>query len=606
MSRYAKQTIITIFFLAQLVAVWALNREPRDEKYEGADKAVEKYGFYLKDVAKPSGIDFKHESPRDLDPQLKHILPLIASMGAAVSIVDFDKDGWPDIYVVTSREGGKNRLYRNLGNGKFEEVAEKVGLADLNVPGTGVCMGAVWGDFDNDGFEDVLVYKWGRPELYRNDGGKRFVRVTEKAGLPKWLNANAAIWVDYDRDGKLDLLVAGYWRDDVNLWDLKGDSRIMPESFEFAKNGGRKYLLRNKGDGTFEDVTEQVGITSTRWTLGVAAADLCGTGYPDIILANDYGVSEFLCNKEGKRFDEVGGKGEVGIGQTPKSGMNASFGDLFNRGQFSIYVSNITDPGNLVQGNNLWVPGKKKPGEPPTYRNQADDHGVSRGGWSWAAQIGDLNNDGYQEIFLTNGFISANPKEDYWFDYGKITGAHKDIIKDAKNWPAMRGRSLAGFQKKCVWWNRGGELTDVAQQVGVSETFDGRAVAMADLWNRGVLDVIVAHQDGPLLVYKNTVKPGRDWVQFELEGKKSNRSAIGALVRVSWTMAGTRRVQEQLQVVSGGNAYASQNMRRLHFGLGEGATIKKVEIQWPDGTTNQQTLTGLKTGLVHKIVEPVP
>src|SRR5262249_52889571 len=155
--------------------------------------------------------------------------------------------------------------------------AEQMGVADLNLPGTGVCQGAIWGDFDNDGFEDLLVYKWGKPELFRNEGGRRFVRVTEKAGLPKWVNANAAVWVDYDRDGHLDLFIAGYWGDDVNLWDLKGDTKIMPTSFEYATNGGRKYLLRNNGDGTFTDVTKELGITSTRWTLGVAAADLCGS-----------------------------------------------------------------------------------------------------------------------------------------------------------------------------------------------------------------------------------------------------------------------------------------------------------------------------------------
>jgi hypothetical protein len=599
MTRHWKQAVITLFFIAQLVAVWALNRDTRDTEHAGAEKAVAKYGFYLKEVAKECGIDFVHESPRDLDPQLKHIDSIIASMGASVSVVDFDRDGWPDLYVVTSREGGKNRLYRNLGNGKFEEVAEKVGLADLNQPGTGVCMGAVWGDFDNDGFEDVLIYKWGKPELYRNEGGKRFVRVTEKAGLPAWVNANAAIWVDYDCDGHLDLFLAGYWRDDVNLWKLS-TTEMMPESFEYADNGGRKYLLRNRGDGTFEDVTERLGITSTRWTLGAAAADLCGTGYPDIILANDYGVSEFLCNKKGRQFEMVS-RDKASIFMPPKSGMNVSFGDVFNRGRFAIYISNITDAGNLVQGNNLWVPRPSKPGEPPAYDNLADAVKVSRGGWSWSAQFGDLNNDGHLDLYLTNGYISANPKDDYWFEYGIIAGGHKKIIQDAKLWPPIKGRSLAGYQDKCVWVNRRGEFADVALPVGVTDKYDGRAVALVDLWNRGVLDVVVANQNGPLLVYKNTVPKGMGWVQFELEGKKSNRSAIGALVRVFWNMKGAERLQEQVQVVSGGNGYASQNMRRLHFGLGEDAKIDRVEVEWPGG--KKQTLTGVEAGKVHRIVE---
>ena len=140
-------------------------------------------------------------------------------------------------------------------------------------------MGALWGDYDNDGYEDLLVYKWGRPELFHNDAGKSFTRVTDKSGLPPWVNAGCATWLDFDRDGHLDLFIAGYWQDDLDLWHLKS-TRMMPESFEYARNGGRKYLFRNRGDGTFEDVTASTGIDSHRWALCVAAADLLGNGYP--------------------------------------------------------------------------------------------------------------------------------------------------------------------------------------------------------------------------------------------------------------------------------------------------------------------------------------
>lgn len=600
MGRYARQALIAVFFVAQLVAAWALNRERPAATDEGSDEAIRRYGFYLRECAKESGIDFTHESPGELDPQLSHIAPIIASMGASVTVVDYDRDGWQDLFVVNSREGSKCCLYRNLGNGKFEEVGERLGLTDLNQPGTGVCQGAVWGDVDNDGYEDVFVYKWGKPELFRNEGGKRFVRITEQAGLPAWSNANSAIWLDYDRDGKLDLFLAGYWPDDVNLWKLT-TTKMMPSSFEFATNGGRKYLLRNLGNGRFEDVTEKMGIASTRWTLGVAAADLCGTGYPDIVLANDYGVSEFLCNKEGKRFEEIGQY--TRIGESPKSGMNVTFGDIFNDGRLSIYVSNITEAGNLVQGNNLWVPERSEPGKAPRYLNQADDFKVSRGGWSWSAQFGDLNNDGFQDLYLTNGYVSGDRNDSYWYEYGIIAGGNKIIISDARNWPPMKGRSLAGYQSKCLWINRGGAFTDIARAVGVKDTYDGRSVVLVDLWNRGVLDVVVANQNGPLLVYKNQVAKESRWIQFDLEGRTSNRSAIGAMVRVYWNMKGASRLQEQVQVVGGGNAYASQNMRRLHFGLGEDATIEKVVIQWPSG--EREIRTDLKPGLVHKIVESV-
>ena len=146
-------------------------------------------------------------------------------------------------------------------------------VADLNQAGTGVSMGSIWGDYDNDGYEDLLVYKYGRPELFHNEQGGGFTPVTAQARLPSWVNANSAVWLDYDRDGLLDLFLAGYWSEAVDLWHLE-TTRIMPESFEYAENGGRNYLLHNRGNGTFEDVTAALGITTRRWTLAVAAADL--------------------------------------------------------------------------------------------------------------------------------------------------------------------------------------------------------------------------------------------------------------------------------------------------------------------------------------------
>jgi hypothetical protein len=565
---------------------------PPPTKQLDPEESLKRYGFYLTEVSKPCGIDFVHEAPAQLDSRLEHIMPIIVSMGASVSVVDFDRDGLPDLYVINSREGSKNRLYRNKGDGTFEDVAEKLGVADLNRPGEGVCMGAVWGDYDNDGYEDLLVYRWGRPELFHNDKGKGFTRVTDKAGLPPWVNANSAIWLDYDRDGKLDLFIAGYWADDVNLWKL-GTTRIMPKSFEYAENGGRKYLLRNKGDGTFEDVTEKVGITSRRWTLSAAAADLRGTGYPDLVLANDYGINEFYANLGGKRFVEMGK--QTGVGDKPKSGMSVSFGDVFNHGRFAIYTTNITEASILTQGNNLWVPERGRTGDDLHYQNLAGSMGVEKGGWSWGAQFGDLNNDGRLDLVLANGYITAGV-DSYWYKYSLIAGANEAIISDAANWPPMEGRSLAGRQTHCLWLNKGGKFDDVARPAGLGDTYDARAVALVDLWNRGALDVVIANQKGPLLVYKNTVVKDNDWIQFELEGTRSNKSAIGAQVKLYWN--GKLQVQE----VSGGSGYASQNQRRLHFGLSRDARLERVVIQWPSGQT--QTIPSPKTGILHKIVEP--
>lgn len=582
----------TAAFVGSLVAVVQLNRQAvGPAEPVRADGAV-RHGFQLEESAKAIGIDFTHEAPT-FDAKLEHIMPQVAAMGAAVAVSDFDRDGWQDLYVTNSGEGRANRLYRNRGDGTFVDVAPSMGVADVNQPGTGVSMGAIWGDIDNDGFEDLFLYKYGRPELFRNDGGRAFVRVSERAGLPSWVNANAAVWLDFDRDGWLDLFLAGYWDEKVDLWKLT-TTQIMPESFEYAENGGRKYLFRNRGDGTFDEVSAAMGLSSRRWTLAAAAADLTGSGYPDLFLANDYGVSQLYINRAGKGFVEVGAAS--GVGRTPKSGMNASFGDVFNDGRLSIYKTNISEPGVLVQANDLWVPKGQAGTTTPEFENLASALGVDLGGWSWGAQFGDLNNDGFLDLYLVNGYVSAGERTSYWYDFAEIAVGHRRIISDASHWPAMRGRSLSGYQRKRLWINDGaGRFRDVAQDVGARDTFDGRAVALADLSNRGVLDVVVANQRGPLLVYRNTVVPGRHWVSFDLEGTASNRSAIGARVEVHW--GSSRQVQE----VHGGSGFSAENQRRLHFGLGDATVVDRVVIRWPSGRS--ETIARPAVDQIHHIKE---
>lgn len=581
------QPFLLVLFVSLLGSVAWLNHRmtlPEPPPIPAPD-VLARYGFVLQEVAHQSGIDFTHHAPT-LDPALAPIMPQVASMGASVTVADFDKDGWPDIYVTDSAEGGQNHLYHNNHDGTFTDVAAKMGLADLNRPGTGVCMGAVWGDYDNDGYPDLLVYKWGRPELFHNDGGKGFTRVTESAGLPAWVNANSATWVDYDNDGKLDLLICGYYPDGVDLWHLK-NTRMMPDSFEFANNGGHKYLLHNLGGGKFGDVTQKMGMgADQRWTLAVGTADLRGTGFQDIVLANDYGAAEIYANDGGKGFREIGNSANVGY--QAKSGMSLSFGDIQNSGQFALYITNISAPGNLVQGNNLWVPSGQS--QSLHYDNLAGEDGVEMGGWSFGAQFGDLNNDGTLDLFLTNGYISASHEKDYWYDYSRISGGNGGIIADAKNWPPIKDMSLSGYERKHVWMNDGyGKFKDVAGAVGATDTHDGRAVAEADLWNTGALDVLVATQRGPLLLYKNTVAPNRHWAEFELIGTRANRDAVGASLRLYWKGADGLEVS-QLQQVAAASGFCAQNDHRLHFGLGKNPTIEKAVIRWPDGRPAQTIL----------------
>ena len=589
--------VTTVFFAALLTAPAVYRRMASSKTAPQTSRdltaLLNRYGCSFRESSQDSLITFKHTSPT-LDRNLSHIMQQVASMGAAVSVVDYDRDGWPDIYVTNSGEGSRNALYRNLGNGTFRDVAAEVGLADVNLAGTGVSTGAVWGDYDNDGYEDVLLYKWGRPELFHNDGGKHFTPVGEQAGLPKWVNSNTAVWFDYDRDGKLDLFLGGYYSEDVDLWHLK-TTRIMPESFEYANNGGRKYLFHNLGNGRFEEVSAKLGIQSHRWALAAVAADLRGTGYPDLFISNDYGVSELYFNQGGHSFREAGK--ETGVGAAPKSGMNASVGDVLNQGRFGVYVSNISEEGVLVQGNNLWMPRPGAAGESIRFENLANAMGVELGGWSFGAQFGDLNNDGYLDLYLTNGNVSLDRNRTYWYDYSKVAGGNRAIISDAANWPPLDGRSLSGYQQKRVWLSDGsGQFKEVGQLVGVTDVYDGRSVALADFGNRGVLDVVVANQNGPLLLYKNTVSPENHWIEFELEGSQSNRSAIGAEVRLFWNG------QQQVQEVSGGSGFSAQNQRRLHFGVGKFAGVDRVEIRWPSGKI--QTIAPPAIDRIHRLKEP--
>ena len=231
------KVVLVILFVGMLATPLAIRQVSarREEAQAKLDEgqAIARYGFHLQEVSQQAGVHFVHQAPT-LDAKLEGIMPEVASMGASVSIVDFDRDGWPDMYVTNSATGSPNHLYRNMHDGTFQDVAGQMGLADVNQAGTGVSMGAVWGDYDNDGYEDLFLIKWGKPELFHNDHGRGFTRVTEASGLPPWINANTAVWFDYDGDGLLDLFVGGYYSEKLDLWHLD-NTRMMPESFEYAK-----------------------------------------------------------------------------------------------------------------------------------------------------------------------------------------------------------------------------------------------------------------------------------------------------------------------------------------------------------------------------------
>ncbi len=445
-----RRAFVTVLFLGAIILVAVLGRNSPAQ----ATTVAEGAGFHLEDVAARAGLDFVHHGPA-LDPRLDNVAPLIAAMGASVSVTDVDRDGWPDLYLTNSRFGSPNALYLNRHDGRFVDRAAEAGLADLNRPGEGVSMGAIWGDIDNDGLEDLLVYKYGYLQLFRNLGGLRFEDITVRAGLHQWINSNGAIWFDYDRDGLLDLYVTAYFRSDVDLWHV-GSTRIMHNSWEFATNGGVNRLFHNLGGGRFEDVTEASGTGSTRWTLAAGSADFNHDGWPDLFLANDYGPEELYLNDSGRRFILT----RSGLESDSKSGMSVTLGDVLNRGRLDVFVTNISEPGYLFQGNNLRLNFLAELGR---FEQGAGQGGViADAGWAWGAQLGDLDNDGRNELFIANGYVSADRNRDYWYGMSKVAGANGNLFEDTRNWAPVGNASLSGFERSRVLVNRGDGWHDVA------------------------------------------------------------------------------------------------------------------------------------------------
>ncbi len=581
------QQCVNVAFVASLVYVYVLGRDDA-----GKDSGTtEKIPLHFTETAKEAGLVFSHV-PLEVDPKIKNIEPHVSGLGAAVALVDYDGDGFTDVFTTSSRTNTENALFKNRGDGTFENVTAAVGLLGMNAPGTGFTMGGVFGDLDGDGDVDLYVSKFGIQQLYRNDNG-HFVDVTKEAGLDRWMNSASATFFDFDRDGDLDLYACGYFRDEVHL-DALTDTKIMQSSFEFANNGGKNRLYRNDGGMKFADVTDEMKAGSTRWTLAVASLDFNGDGWPDLYLANDYGPEELYLNRGGKGFELAKG---AGLSDKSKSGMCVAVGDIKNEGKPSVFVTNICRAGYLFQENNLrWNQLTPTGGK---FENITNDHAIADCGWAWGAQFGDLDNDGWQDLVVVNGFLSQSPERDYWFNMTKIASALNDSFEDARNWPPIENQSLSGFEKSRVFLNnKGNDFRDVARRAGVTDDLDGRGIALGDLWNRGRLDMVIANRNGPVLLYKNDGALTGHYIQFKLKGRGSNTMAIGACVRITLTSEST------CQFVSSASGFAAQNDARLHFGIGNATSVARATIRWPDG--HEQVVDSPKVDQLNLIEESAP
>jgi hypothetical protein len=501
-------------------------------------------------------------------------------------------------------------------------------VADVIRPGTGACMGSIWADYDNDGFPDLFVYKWGKPELFHNNAGKGFDRVTDRAGLPGWLNANAACWLDYDRDGRLDLFVAGYWRDDVDLWNLSS-TEVMPESFEYAQNGGRKYLLRNRGDGTFEDVTARAGVASSRWTTAAGFGDLDGDGDLDLVAVtyveadpadvpdcrDEFGkpihcapdrfpaqLDHLFRNDGDGTFTDV--SEASGVTRASGAGLGVVGADFNEDGRSDFYVANDGTANHLWlnRGDGTFVDGALMAGA--AFNEEGGPEG------SMGLAVGDPDGDEDLDIFVTN--ITRETHAYYvnlgngqfedrrrdaalaaatapytgfgtdWFDFdgdGRLdlfvaNGAVtiQDVLRPGGNPFGQPNQLLRQLES--------GRFEDVTARAGAAlEPQDvSRGAAFGDVDNDGDVDVLVTNNGGPVQLLLNQASGERRGPTVRLEGVGGNRQALGA--RVALRLADGRTLWRRVRT---DGSYLSSSDPRVHFGLGEVRTPAAVIVVWPGG-----------------------
>jgi hypothetical protein len=550
-----------------------------------------------------------------------NIMPWLSSVGAAVAAADYDGDGYPDLYVINSGKDDHNHLFHNRGDGTFEDVTEKAGVGCPNRRGG--CMHAIWGDVNNDGLPDLYVVKWGESNtLYLNQGDGTFKDVSHEAGVDYWGYGNAATFLDYDRDGHLDILLCNYFAETVkdpqtgkmvrnDLWNPVS-TRVMQETFTHARNGGHKILYHNRGDGTFEDVTEKVGLNSGLWTLAVGAGDLNNDGWPDLYVANDFGPDELYLNTGATecppRFRLViDPRGHPGIGNDWWKGMNVDMADVNNDGYLDIYVSNVferrykTDEGNMLWLNcaDAGCPGGRG------FRNIAKASGTMDGGWGWGCKFADFNNDGLLDIIALNGFVTGDLDRNYWYQIQEMVTQTKNQTVDAADWPPMGTRDLSGHDHKRLFMQvhpKSGERSaephfhEMAEQAGIVQTYNGRGIAVADFNLDGALDMYVANQGAPCCYYVNTSFRGKaspGFLRLLLVGRPELGIKVGDRVLASTPNAVGARVTlqtrkgMQMREVQGGMGFASQSEFPVHFGVPDPAAVERLVVRWPSGREQQ-------------------
>jgi hypothetical protein len=512
------------------------------------------------DITRSTGIKFEHLST----PEQKYI---VESMGGGVALIDYDRDGWPDIYftnaqsVAMARAGTKSRsaLYHNNHDGTFTDVTDKAGVG---YP----CwaMGAAVGDYNNDGLPDLLVTCFGGVVLYKNNGDGTFTDVTKEAGLSgdsMW--ATGAAFGDYDGDGWADLFVSHYV--DLHLDDLPtfGSGKtckyrgIDVQCGPRGLKGSPDNLYHNNGNGTFTDVSKSAGVDDPQHFFGLTAvwSDLNNDGRLDLFVTND-GQPNYLYRNDGNgRFTEVAYMAGAAVSQdgAEQANMGIAIGDYLHTGRMSLVISHFDNEYAALFRNDGNM----------NFTDVSDLSGIARSTVpyvGWGDCFFDFDNDGWADLFLVNGHV-----------YPQIDDAHLEVKYQ---------------EPKLLFLNqRNGTFRDISKSVGPAIQIPqvSRGVAMGDLFNDGKIDIVVENLTGPPMILRTQGGPANHWISFELEGSTSNRLALNA--RVTTTAGDLVQLGE---VISGGS-YLSQNDLRLHFGLGDHDRVDKVDVLWPNGKTERFT-----------------
>jgi hypothetical protein len=530
--------------------------------------------LFVEIPASQSGITWVHENA--MSPQ--RYLP--EALGPGCAFLDFDNDGWMDIFLVNSGPSDfwkpdkpvRNALYKNNRDGTFTDVTEKAGVG-----GAYFGMGVAVGDYDNDGWPDIFVTAYGKCILYKNNHDGTFTDVAEKAGLPTPGWTTSAVWFDYDNDGKLDLFVCSF----VDYSGVKklecGNNQIgrnyycVPRVFKPSAS----FLYHNNGDGTFTEVSKGTAIAQALGKgLGVVATDINNDSRIDLFVANDT-VQNFLFVNRGSgangkwNWEEIALQSGVGFSESgrPRSGMGVDAADVFGTGWQDLFVANVDHEYYSVYQNN----------KDETFRDTAQANGVSKSTRllsGWGLKYFDYDNDGNIDLFLANG--------------------HPDDMIDNYSMQVHYREPLLLFHQE-----DDRKLHDVSQQAGPAfqKTWSARGLAVGDFDNDGAIDVLIGINGGPPVLLKNNAAKGNNWLGLKLEGNKCNRDAIGT--KIYWTAGGKKRYR----LKNNGGSYLSSHDPREVLGIRAATKIDELEIHWPTPSKQIDKFSNLQPNRYIRVLE---